>query len=254
MSRALLVVFLVAVGLYLPTVRYTLVQDDRAIVASNPGAHSIPAAVRAFNDPYWPRETGLGMYRPYTVLTFAVDWTISSGRPGWLHFMNAVWHGLVAVLLVAVLARWVPLFGAVAAGLVFAWHPVHVEAVANIVGRAELLVAAGILGAVLAARRRWWIAAGLCAALAMLSKEHGVIAGVIILLDKWLQGSDDPPYPVGFWAALIAITVGYLAAWLVIGTSESSAATFLGTGVAARLAIALPAILHAAWLLVWPAS
>jgi len=34
----------------------------------------------------------------------------------------------------------------------------------------------GIFGAVLAARRRWWIVALACAALAMFSKEHGVIA------------------------------------------------------------------------------
>src|SRR2546422_3564406 len=54
----------------------------------------------------------------------------------------------------------------------------HVEAVASLVGRAELLVAVGILGAVLAARRRQWAVAVLCAVLAMFSKEHGVIVGV----------------------------------------------------------------------------
>jgi len=61
--------------------------------------------------------------------------------------MNALWHGLATVLLVMLLGRWLPPLGAAAAGLVFAWHPVHVEAVASLVGRAELLVAVGILGA-----------------------------------------------------------------------------------------------------------
>jgi len=254
--RELLLVFVAAVALYLPTTRYGFVQDDRAIIASNPGAHSIGAALAAFNDPYWPRESNAGLYRPVTILSYAVDWTVSGGRAGWLHFMNAVWHGLATVLLVAVLARWLPALAAAAAGLLFAWHPVHVEAVANLVGRAELLVAVGILGAVLAARRRWWIVALACAALAMFSKEHGVIAGVVILLDKWLQPADDPPYPAGFWIALGVVTLGYLAAWFAVGWAgeNDAAAVFYGRSTLGRLAVALPAVLRACVVLFWPVS
>jgi len=59
MKRESWVVFVAAVALYLPTVRYGIVQDDRAIIASNPAAHSIGAALRAFDDPYWPaRDRG----------------------------------------------------------------------------------------------------------------------------------------------------------------------------------------------------
>ena len=256
MRRELWLVFAAAVALYLPTARYGVVQDDRAIIASNPAAHSIGAALRAFDDPYWPRETGAGLYRPVTILSYAIDWTVSGGRPGWLHLMNALWHGLATVLLVVLLARWLPTLGAVAAGLVFAWHPVHVEAVASLVGRAELLAAVGILGATLAARRRQWVVAVLCAALAMFSKEHGVIAGVVILLDRWLQGSDERPYPRGFWIALAVVTIGFLAAWFAVGwVGESDeAAVFYDRGTWGRLAIALPALLRAALLLIWPAS
>jgi len=256
MRRELWLVFAAAVALYLPTARYGIVQDDRAIIASNPAAHSIGAALRAFDDPYWPRETGAGLYRPVTILSYAIDWTVSGGRPGWLHLMNALWHGLATVLLVVLLARWLPTLGAVAAGLVFAWHPVHVEAVASLVGRAELLAAVGILGATLAARRRQWVVAVLCAALAMFSKEHGVIAGVVILLDRWLQGSDERPYPRGFWIALVVVTIGFVAAWFAVGwVGESDeAAVFYDRGTWGRLAIALPALLRAALLLIWPAS
>lgn len=256
MKRELWLVFVAAVALYLPTARYGIVQDDRAIIASNPAAHSVGAALRAFHDPYWPRETGAGLYRPATILSYAVDWTVSGGRPGWLHVMNALWHGLATVLLVMLLARWLPPLGATAAGLVFAWHPVHVEAVASLVGRAELLAAVGILGAVLAARRGQWAVAVLCAALAMFSKEHGVIAGVVILLDRWLQGSDERPYPRGFWIALAIVTIGFVAAWFAVGwVGESDqAAVFYERGTWGRLAVALPAMLRAARLLIWPAS
>src|SRR6266545_2824110 len=256
MRRELLLVFVAAVALYLPTIRYGFVQDDRAIIVSYPAAHSIPAALAAFDDPYWPRETGAGLYRPVTILSYAVDWTVSGGRPGWLHVMNALWHGLATVLLVMLLARWLPMLAAASAGLVFAWHPVHVEAVASLVGRAELLAAVGIFGAVLAARRRWWAGAVLCAALAMFSKEHGVIAAVVILLDRWLQPADDPPYPAAFWLALGVVTLGFLAAWFGVGWvgENDAAAVFYGRSALGRLAVALPAVLRACVLLVWPVS
>ena len=263
MRRELLFVFLAAVLLYVPTVRYGYVQDDRAIIVSNPAAHSVGAALGAFDDPYWPRESGAGLYRPLTILTFAIDWSLSGGRAGWFHVVNAFWHGLVTVLLVLVLVRWLPPLAATAAGLVFAWHPVHVEAVASIVGRAELLVAAGILGGVLAARRGRWAAAVALAALAMFSKEHGVIAGVVILIDKWLQ-PESPPSPDGrggqgvrkLWVGLGVVTVAYIVIWGVVGVAGASAPTavFYGRDTWARLAIALPAVLRAAVLLVWPLS
>ena len=266
--RGAVVACLAAIVLYLPTVRYGFVQDDRAIISSNPAAHSIGAALRAFDDPYWPPESGAGLYRPATILSYAVDWTLSGGSPGFLHLMNALWHGLATLLVVLVLTRWLSPVAAAVAGLVFAWHPVHVEGVASLVGRAELLAAVGIFAAVLAARRAWWVAAVACAALAMLSKEHGIIAGVAILLDYWLRphplspspfgrgGTDSRPYPVGLWIGLAVVTLGFLAAWFAIGRAGASdvAAVFLGRGGAGRLAVALPAIARAAGLLVWPAS
>jgi protein O-mannosyl-transferase len=253
MRRELLIVFVAAVALYLPAAQYGFVQDDRAIIVSNPAAHSVGAALAAFDDPYWPRETGAGLYRPVTILSYAIDWTLSGGRPGWIHLMNALCNGLAAVLFTVLLARWLPPLSASAAGLVFAWHPVHVEAVASLVGRAELLVAVGILGAVVAARRGKWAVAVLCAALAMFSKEHGVIVGVVILLDNWLHPA---PYPKRFWVALGVVTAGFLAAWFAIGWvgENDAAAVFYGRNAFGRLAIALPAALRAAALLVWPMS
>jgi len=244
--------------LYLPALRYGFVQDDRAIIVSNPAAHSVPRALAAFDEPYWPAESGAGLYRPLTTLSYAVDWTLSGGNPSWMHFVNALLHALAVLLFALVIARWLSPAAWAGAALLFAWHPVHVEAVANLVGRAELLAAIGILGAVLAARRGRWALAVLFAALAMLSKEHGVIVSVVILLDRWLESGDErpPPRPAAFWIGLAALTGAFLGAWLIIGRSGAGdmAAVFYGRDAFGRLAIALPAVLRAAWLLVWPVS
>src|SRR5689334_611200 len=244
-----------AVVLYLPTARFGFVQDDRAIIATNPAAHSVATALRAFGQPYWPPPAQGGLYRPLTILSYAVDWSVSGGRAGWLHLMNAVWHGLATLLLMLVLARWLPEHGVLTAGLVFAAHPVHVEAVAGLVGRADLLVAVALLGAVLAARSHHWVAACVLTAAAMLSKEHGVITGVVILLDDWLHsGTGQPGYPRGFYAALGVLTLVFLAVWWQVGGAgaHDAAAPFLGASTGGRLAIALPALWCAARLLVFP--
>jgi len=252
-------VFVVAVLVFLPTVRYGFVQDDRAIIAANPAAHSIATALRAFGRPYWPRPSEGGLYRPLTILSYAVDWSLSGGRPGWMHCSNALLHGLVAVLIVLVVARWLPGdgggVGALAAGFVFAVHPVHVEGVASLVSRAELLAAVGILGALLAARRGWWAAALALSAAAMLSKEHGVVGGVAILLDDWLHSrAGRLSYPRGFYAGLGMLTLLFLGVWWHVGGAGARdvAPPFLGASTGGRLAIAFPAIWRAARLLVWP--
>ncbi len=253
-TRRLLGVFAVAVALYLPTVRYEFVQDDRAIIVANPAAHSVGAAIRAFAEPYWPAPSEAGLYRPTTILAFAIDWELSGGHAGWFHLANALLHGLVAVLVVLVLARWLPPSGAVVAGLVFAVHPVHSEAVAGLVSRAELLCAAGILGAVLAARRGHWALVIFLSALAMLSKEHGVVVGVVILLDEWLNHEAGRRVPKWVYGTLAVLTIGYLAIWYRIGRAGAAdvAAPFIGAGVLERLWIALPANLRGAELLFWP--
>ena len=251
---ALLAVFAVALVLYLPTVRYGYVQDDRAIIVANPSAHSVGAAIRAFAEPYWPAPSEAGLYRPATILAFAIDWELSGGQAGWFHLANALLHGLVAVLVVLVLARWLPPTGALVAGLVFAVHPVHSEAVAGLVSRAELLCAVGILGAVLAARRGQWVLVIVLSSLAMLSKEHGVVVGVVILLDEWLNQEAGRRVPKWVYGTLAVLTIGYLAIWYRIGRAGAAdvAAPFIGAGVLERLWIALPANLRAAELLFWP--
>jgi protein O-mannosyl-transferase len=244
-------VFAVAVALYLPTGRYGFVEDDRAVILANPRAHSVPQALGAFDQPYWSGQ----YYRPLTILTYAVDWSVSGGRPGWLHLANALWHGLASVLVVLVLARALSPAAAAAGGLVFALHPVHAEAVAGLVGRAEVLAAVGMLGAVLCARRGWWGATVACAAAAMLSKEHGVATGVLIVLDHWLRRPDEPSYPRRLYATLGIVTAGFLVAWYLISRGAFEVApVLLDAKAAQRLAIALPAALRAAGLLAWPAQ
>src|SRR5207253_5693736 len=81
---------------------------------------------------------------------------------------------------------------ALAAGLIFAVHPVHVEAVANIAGRAELMAALFAVLAVYAALARDRIGwSALAGALALLCKENGAVVPALIAWG-WIVGLARP--------------------------------------------------------------
>src|SRR3989454_10009590 len=129
---------------------------------------------RAFASPYWPPELGGFLYRPLTVATYVLDWRVDGAV--WFHAVNLRWHAAVSVLVTLLARRWAGDAAALVAGVMFAVHPVHVEAVANVVGRAELMAAAFTLLSVYAAierRSAAWSAAGWV--LGLLCKESGAV-------------------------------------------------------------------------------
>jgi len=167
--------------------------DDLYIIVWNPLVHSVRGVWRAFGGPYWPPDLGGQMYRPLPLATFAVDWTIAHGHPVWFHAMNLLWHAGVALIVAALMRRWADWPAALAAGLVFAVHPVHVEAVANVIGLTELMAAAGVCLAVYAAVvRQDVLLSGVALVLGLLSKENAIVAPALIVW-AWIVGL--PPRP-----------------------------------------------------------
>src|SRR5712691_13086346 len=191
--RLYLAVAVCALVPYVPALWNGFAMDDLYIIAWNPLVHSLQGAWRAFGAPYWPPDLGGQMYRPLPLATFAVDWTIAHGHPAWFHAMNLLWHAGVAVLVAALTRRWADWTAALAAGLVFAVHPVHVEAVANVVGLGELMAAAGVCLAVYAALvRQDVLLSGAALVLGLLSKENAVVAPALIGW-AWIMGMPSRP-------------------------------------------------------------
>jgi tetratricopeptide (TPR) repeat protein len=259
---------LVAALCYLPALRNGFTLDDGPMVERNPVAHSIPAALAAFDQPYWPPEHGAGLYRPLVVLSFAVDWQLSGGSAKWFHAVNIAWHAAATALLVPVVAAYAGPAAALAGGIVFAVHPVHVEAVANVVGRAELMAAAFLFGALLlarAVRRRRGLGASTAAlevallgatTLALLSKEHAVVAIALLALDDLgTRATVGPRLPWRAYAGVLLLTVVWLVGRRAVegGLSfEAVAPTFFLLGPGGRVSTMLPVVFVLLRLLVWP--
>ena len=204
-KRLYLAVALCAVVVYLAALKNRFAFDDLPIVLWNSLFTKPGAWWRAFASSYWPPEMGGGMYRPFTIFTYALDWQVA--RMPWFHAVNLLWHAGVSVAVAAFGRRWAGDKAALSAGLIFAVHPVHVEAVANIAGRAELMAALFALLAVYGALARdqvWW--STLAAALALLCKENGAVVPALIVWG-WLVGLARPSRRrmavyVGSWIAL----------------------------------------------------
>lgn len=204
--------------------------DDEFIIVNNERVHGIDRIPQALTKPYWPRAPGrIGLFRPLTVSTFAVEWELWGHDPRPFHLTNIALHALVTVLVFALLmgvlregdgpdpaarsdpARQDPAtrrrpttLAAAAGAAVFAVHPVHTEAVANTVGRAEVLATAFVLAAAVLyvrgdlsrTRRRLWGGAAVIAVaylLGLASKEIAVTLPALLLVLEagrgWRGGS-----------------------------------------------------------------
>ncbi len=187
-------VAVVAVLSYANTLSNGFALDDEGIIQKNTRVHGLARLGDAVTGPYWPGEPAeRGLYRPFTMATYAVNWAAGGGSATWFHLVNLLLHAAVTGLVLLFL---LPLAGDLAAAwagaLIFAVHPVHVEAVANIVGRAEILATlfflAGCLVVLRARGRGWGVAAAVAAAffMGLASKENAIMLPVVLaLLETW---------------------------------------------------------------------
>jgi tetratricopeptide (TPR) repeat protein len=166
-----------------------LLQDPRirAVTAPNIGA--------ILTEGYWHITPNSGLYRPVTTLSYLLNYAVfdNGANPAGYHWFNFVLHGVNVSL---VYALGILIFTAPSLALAFAamWglHPLLTESVTNIVGRADLLAAFGVLAGLLCyvqwasatgRRKHWWLAAMMAAqAIGLLSKENAAILPAILLL------------------------------------------------------------------------
>lgn len=214
---------------YAPTLGHGFVADDDVVIVRNPLVHGLGDLGALVSRTEW---SGAGhekaVWRPLTGLTYALNHAAGGLAPWSWHLVNALLHGAVAALVVVVAAGLgLGARAAGLAGLLFALHPIHVEAVANVVGRKDVL--AGGFALALVAAHRGAVATGgarlllapLAYAAAMLSKESGVAAvALVAAADLLVPVAADPAARrrrlVALHASYAALLAGYLALHRVV--------------------------------------
>lgn len=185
---ALALVAVLAAGAYLGTLGNGFVFDDTDIVVNNEYIRSLDSIPRFFR----------AAWRPLKRVSLAIDYQLFGLDARGFHFTNVVWHVLATLALVR-LARALGAGRGVAviAGILFAIHPCHVESVAVITHRKEMMGALFFFLAFEAHVRRdssWrtialvylWFAASI------LSKEiiGATLPLVILAWDAFYRGGD----------------------------------------------------------------
>ena len=282
-SRQVLLIAVVCVLVNLGALRPGFIHDDHRIIEQNGLTSDLRHVPEIFRSGYW--STGdvqvPNLYRPVTILSFAIGRTVHGLRPLGFRLVDLLLHTLNAILVLILARRVLPqtgpapgavLDGPVFAALLFSVHPVHTEVLGEIVGRAELLAAVFLLGSVLVFLRAREtevagggavVRPGLAAmslalfVLAFLSKENGVVAPALLLLaDLWVVRRR-PAW--GFHAVSCAVLASLFALrFAVLGGLNPGPIHFVDNPIAhlpflQAKSTALAVLARYASLLAWPA-
>ncbi|MGA2213962.1 MAG: tetratricopeptide repeat protein [Bryobacteraceae bacterium] len=193
----LLLLWAVALAAYSNSFHGGIFFDNIAALIEDPRIQSVTASnIRAIlTEGYWHIAPDSGLYRPAATLSYLLNYAVfdNGANPVGYHWVNFVLHGVNVSL---VYALGISIFAAPALALALAalWglHPLLTESVANIVGRADLLEAFGVLAGLLCyirwsaatgRRRRWWLAAlAASQTIGLFSKESALILPALLLV------------------------------------------------------------------------
>ncbi len=182
-----------AVLLYVNTLHHGYALDDYPTIYGNrltmAGVRAIPAMLHTG---YWYGLDGMNdwLYRPLSLVIFALEWQIAPGSPALGHWINVILYALTAVVLFRFLRDlFVGYDPMVPFAIALLWiaHPLHTEVVANIKSRDELLAFLFSMLAVWrcvtyvsAPRKKHLVLSGVYFFLALMSKESAITFLVIV--------------------------------------------------------------------------
>lgn len=268
-----LVLFAFSVLLYVNTVGNLYALDDVAVIEKNrfvqQGFAGIPSILSTFYwQGFWDLNTGL--YRPLSLIMFAIEWQLFPGKPFIGHLVNVLLFAGAVVLLFKLLQR---LFAnassllPVIATILFAAHPIHTEVVANIKSRDELLAMFMLMaGSIyllkyLESKRVLDISISVAAYfLALLSKESSIafiaIFGLLIYYKEQLNLKRLAITLAPF--AVIAVLFFALHQWVVtsgpahVGYTYRDNTLLSTDSFAERIATSIMIMGKYLWLMLWP--
>jgi tetratricopeptide (TPR) repeat protein len=153
LSLPMAAAFLAAICLlaYWNSFRAGFLLDNQSIILQDTRLRAIDwnSIRNIFTFNYWWPTFESDLFRPLTTLTYWFNYSVlgNGENPGGYHAVNLLLHFanvLLACMLIRGITRrpWVALFAAA----IIASHPLTVESVTNIVGRADLLAGMSILG------------------------------------------------------------------------------------------------------------
>jgi len=183
----MLLPFVFSIIVYLTALSNDFVEwDDNRYVYDNPD-------LGKWNWEGWKYLLGkyvMGNWHPLTMISLSIDKLIFDLNPAGFHATNILLHGINSALLYLLFIRLTKnSFVSVVASTLFAVHPLHVESVAWISERKDVLYTCGTLGSLIywhqwikTSRQQYWLISLVLFFLACTAKAQAVIMPVAALL------------------------------------------------------------------------
>ena len=214
----------IALAVYSNSFRCGLVLDSRPLILDDVRTHQLTrhSLQAIFTQPYWPNIPTSGLYRPVTTLSYLFDYAVlgNQANPAGYHWVNLLLHGLNTILLYRLAYHLTGKCGAaLATAALWTVHPVLTESVTNVIGRADLLCGAALLGGLLlhihgAERagwyaKTWWLGGlALLTVLGILSKESAIVFPALMLIyDVRFRNPARRVWLAGYAAVLPALSL-----------------------------------------------
>jgi tetratricopeptide (TPR) repeat protein len=245
-----------------------ILQDSRIRAATSENLHLI------LTQEYWYNRMTTGLYRPLTTFSYLVNYAIFGNglHPAGYHWVNFALHAIniaLVYLLGLLLFQETKLKERLALALAAVWavHPVLTESVTNIVGRADLLAAFGVLagllchvqgGAASGWRKLAWLAGlALAATVGLFSKESAVVVlAAMVIYDLAFHQTWRARAP-GYLALAVPFLVFFYVRGQVLASLPSGLVPFgdnplVGAGFWTARLTAIKVVGKYLWLLLWP--
>ncbi|MEE8411757.1 MAG: tetratricopeptide repeat protein [Acidobacteriota bacterium] len=207
------------------------VWDDRPLIVENALIKNVDRLdeilTRGFTESGDDHDRFRSFFRPVIGVSYFVDHTIWGLKPFGFHLTNLLLHFACCLLVLRLgLDERLDPRAAFAGAALFAVHPVHVESVAWISGRTDLIACAFVLGALVCHTRRgngrtvFRLASWMLFAVALYSKEMAVTFPVIVFASGWLRAAGN-----GRWRCAIAASAPF---FVILGLYMASRSSVLG--------------------------
>ncbi len=200
-------VFILGVFMYSNTLMHSFTQDDAIVIYDNMfttqgvkglnGLFTKDTFYGFFKEEGKQKLVSGGRYRPFTPAMFAVEWQLVGKKPWLGHLINILLYGLLCFWIYKLLTTLLSYkdksermkYLALAIAVIYAAHPIHTEAVANIKGRDEIMSMLGSVFALLGIikfhdtkNRNFLILALISFFVGLLSKENTITYLAIVPL------------------------------------------------------------------------
>lgn len=265
---------LITLALYLPAVGHSFIEyDDQQYVTDNARVQSGLSSAGVI----WAFGFHAGNWHPLAWLSHMLDCQIYGARAGGHHLTNVLLHVASTMLLALVLQRMTgDLWRCAAVAALFAWHPLHVESVAWVAERKDLLCAffwmLTLYGYVRYVHRpgisRYLFALGLFALCLMAKPMAVTLPFVMLLLDFWplnrikgfsgrLPKNDPPVFLKKSWQRLVLEKIPFLClsaitCVLTLHAQHIAIVSTAGLAISTRIAHTLVAYEHYFWAMFFP--